>query len=287
MSDPRKHHYIPQWQMRLWCHEKDQVNAIILRDTPRIKAITTNVKNLNVKRDLYSLKPKGDDVVDVRLETELYSPLDDDACIFTREIISILDSGKIPNLNDSQRSFLWGFYVYDAYKRHPGLVQRHLDNWDKTEFKKNAIQSLIDEGKKPFEAVKMFEGVEYNKTVNDTIVQNVRITNPGGPMAQFLKAEIVLYIAPEGSSFVLPDRTYEVGEERRSPLQGIYIPIHPRYAIMPARQNENIGIFHLDKSGVRRLNEHWYSISNTVISTSQRLLISLAKNVGRKKVTFN
>jgi Protein of unknown function (DUF4238) len=285
MSDPRNHHFIAKWHQRYWSHGKDQVNAIILRGTPRIKAITTNIINLNVKRDLYSLKSKGDDV-DVRLETELYSKLDSDACELTNEIISTLKGGDTPKLDVKSRRLLWLFYVYHSLKRHPIPVKNYLDKSDRSKDKEYAIKSLIEEGRNSSDVLKAFEGIETNKDVNDEIIWRVRASSPGKNVSPILNADVTFVLAAEGSSFVLPDRTYEVGEERHSPLQGIWIPIHPKYAIKLVWPNEQAMVLLLDKRGVRRLNEHWYIMSKTVISTSKKLLVSLARNVDRQKISF-
>jgi len=220
------------------------------------------------------------------LETEFYSKLDNAACELTREIISILEDKKVPNLKLGARRLLWQFYAYNAYKRHPNTWRSYFDNLDTKSFKKKLTTALVDGGRDPEKAKLYTENLIIDEVMINNSTQIARADQTDSILKNLQKLGVIIGVALEGSSFVLPSLAVRIGEVDENNQKEIWIPIHPKYAIMPNRENGKTNILFLNNRRVRHLNEHWYSISKTVVSTSKKLLISLARNVDRQKISF-
>ncbi len=271
--------------MRLWGQDNGLVNAVLRKNNLLIEAVERNPKTLNVLRDLYALKAKNGKR-DTLLESEFYSKLDHAACELTREIISILESGNAPKLNQGARRQLWQFYLYNAYKRHPDIWKPYFDNLDIANFKNKLTAVLIDKGRSPKKAKNYTNNLRIDEAMKNNAVQMARAYQTDSVLQNLQNLGVIIGVAPAGNSFILPSLSFKVGKVEDNNQKGTWIPIHPKYAITPVGPNAQAMVLPLDKRDVRRLNEHWYIMSKTVISTSKKLLVSLARNVDRQKISF-
>ena len=271
--------------MKNWANSNDQVNVVDRRNRPSIRAFSTNVNNINAENYLYSVRGENGEN-DASLEKQIYAPLDSEAKSLTEEILFVLSNGELPRLNKFARELLWQFYMYNAFKRHPKSLLPYVDQMDLDELREEFIANEIADGQDPTETRKLVERIDLREILKTTGIQYARGEQNDEVLELFGRMGIVFAMATEGTSFVLPDRSFEImnGNVRVHP---IWIPISPKYAI---RQYLNDGVSRrllMGKADVRRLNERWYGYSDSVIGVSKIQLASLAKNHDRQKLDFN
>lgn len=287
MSKSKNHHYIPQWLMKFWADSNEKVRVVDRRKSPEVRAYTPNVRNVNSQNYLYSIKDDNGEYDD-SLERNLYSPLDNEAHKLTLEIIDILKSGKIPDLEVNARSQFWQFHFYNAVKRYPNSFDKYMEDADIETLVEEEVKLSIQNGENPIEVSAPNNIQKIKSRIQALGVRYARADQNTEVLEHFSKMGIIFGIAPEGTSFVLPDKAFNLqnANDSNNHEKSIWIPIHPSYAVSMSGFDGKCSLKHLSKSQVRKINEEWYSYSNTIISTSEELLKSLVKRHEGKKITF-
>ena len=286
MNTPKRHHFVPQWLMKHWSHDGKSVRGIDRRDRYQLRPFRSNVTNINVQRDLYTYE-RSDGSKDARLESDFYAALDDRAARLTAELITILECGDLPVLPKRIRILLWQFYIYNAKKRLPDILDPYLERLDHEKLRDSTIQDATAKGYDPDEVKREVAALEFDKNLSTLIIQKVRASQSEEVLETFGKTGVRFLIAPEGASFILPDDAINLITAEAEEKKPLYVPISPKYAISPNGQTGECVRTDADKQSVRSINEQWYRRSRTVISTSEQLLKSLAKKLDGRSISFN
>lgn len=276
MSAPKNHHYIPQWLMRQWSADGVRVQHIDRSDVTKPTLLTRKTTKVNARRHLYSYE-NSEGRKDARLETDLYGPLDRNAAELTRELVRILDNGNLPGMEGEHRQLLWQFYLYNAQKRHPDTWVGAVERLDFDKIRKDTIQDLIDNGTDPEDARKEVDGVEIDEKVETLSIQKARASQTAEVLDVFERIGVRFLVAPEQTSFILPD----IISPRIEDGELLIIPIHPRYAIQPFGMNGVCERKKIGKAEVREINKKWYAQSKIVISDSGEQLKRLCKAIDK------
>lgn len=282
MSDPKKHHFVPQWLMRNWAQDDGTVIGLDRRNSPKVRLFRADPKHVNVQRHLYSTN-KIDGTKDARLETEWYCPLDGSASELTNRMIKILNSGNIPDLSRNQTGFFWQFYFYNAYKRHPNTAKKYLSIWDQETTIDLTAEHLIRQGRDAKSVRAELEKVEFDEEFFKEAIQFAR-SEQSAELVDFLGTrDLMILAAPESKSFVLPDIAFHISKVGSGLSTTISVPIHPRYAVTMAGSLGGTQLKSITDAELRQLNLRWYQNATTAIATKDRLLISLASEIDGSK----
>jgi len=284
MSASKTHHYIPQWQLKFWSDKNDRVNVVNRRNKNEIKSYVSHVRNVFSKNYLYSIRDGSGGNNDA-LEKEIYGPLDYKAEKLTKEIISILDRNAIPDMNEGAKSQFWQFYFYNAHKRHPDSIKPYIEKLDFEKLHQESIQNAIDAGENEEHIRREMEDYDLKGFMEQEGIQYARAEQNSKVLLELGKMGIIFAIAPDDTAFILPDRSFEIGNAQQQDKE-LWIPIHPKFAVRFYLFDRKCSKRHLTKTDVRKMNEHWYGLANTVVSTSKKQLQSLVRNHDRKKITF-
>ncbi|RIJ28443.1 DUF4238 domain-containing protein [Henriciella mobilis] len=286
MNVPKRHHFVPQWLMKHWSNGGSSVFGVDRRDREQLRAFKSDTKNVNVQRHLYSYE-RSDGTKDARLETELYAKMDGAAADLTAQIISILDDGKLPDLDEPTRTLLWQFYIYNAKKRLPGTWDEYLNRIDHDAIRQSTIEAAITAGHDPDEVRREVASVQFDEKLQTLSVQKARAAQSEEVLEALGKIGVQFLVAPDGASFILPDDAFDEIVPKAEESIALFVPIHPKYAISPYGEKGECVRAHIDKKTVRAINERWYRRSTTVISTSTQLLKSLAKRQDSQTISFD
>lgn len=285
MNTPKKHHYVPQWLIRKWASDKGKVFGISRRDLGNLRLFRSKPLAVNMQNNLYSYE-QSDGTKDARLETQFYAPLDGAASKLTNEIVSTLEDGKQPVLDEKARRLLWQFYMYNSRKRHPDAWDKYLSKVDYSSVKERTIQALVEKGVESERARKEVESVDVDAKVRSLSIQKARAIQSEDVLDIFQNIGVRYCVAPEGTSFILPDVPFKEITTNPDDARPIWFPIDPKYAISPYGLEGGHDIQALDKAQIRAINETWYRQSTTIIATTEAHLKSLAKFVDGQAVSL-
>lgn len=264
--------------MKLWADKNDRVMVVDRRKSPEVKSYISHVRNVNSQNYLYSLRGhEGEN--DDRLEKGLYGPLDATARDLTLEIIDILQSRKIPELDDGARREFWRFHIYNAFKRHPNAFDAYINELDIDAIAEKHIELSIEQGEDPEYVRRYVDMIDVRELIRVEGIQYARSEQNDEVLDLFGTMGIVFGIAPKGTSFILPDIAFKIrrASDPDKSEEEMWVPIHPKFAVRQYGFDGKCSRVQLSKTHVRSFNERWYSEANTVISVSDRQLISLVK----------
>jgi len=285
MNIPKRHHFIPQWLMKHWSLDGRSIFALDRREKDNVRAFKANTENVNVQRHLYSYE-RSDGSKDTRLESEFYSKLDAVASNLTKEIIRILDNGKVPDLQFEQRVLLWQFYIYNARKRLPRVWEEYIDRLDHDSIRRKTIEVAISKGYSPAEVHREIEAIEFDKRLEKLSVQRARAIQSTDVLNELGNIGVNFIRAPNGASFILPDISFEIAIPKITDSKPLYVPISPNYAISPFGQDGQCVKTDIDIGKLRDINNDWFLLSATVISTSTDLLKTLSEQHHNQLISY-
>ncbi len=214
---------------------------------------------------------------DASLESEFYSTMDDKLNTATKEIISLVQQGIVPNIDAETRQALAHSLVIDMGRRNPDQKKVIIEAAQRPDFKEAILKRLPEQFSEQ-DAVEMYDKLTSNTQHMKLTTNKSRRIFLGKGVRSLTDKPFRYFLAPEGKTFVLGNPLVSASD--------IYIvPIDPKVAIV-FRSNDGPAIETLTNEGIRKINESIYRNSSRVISTCPKVLESLAKH-DRIKLSFS
>lgn len=210
------------------------------------------------------------------LESDFYSTMDNDLDIVIKEIVGLIKSRSVPNLDADTRMFLAHGLVIDAGRRNPDYRTDLMEATQRSDFKATILGRIPDQF--DIEAA----DVLYDELTADP--EQIKFT--ANKSRRFLLSEGVKSLTDKPFRYLIPPdrRTFVLGNPLVRPSRSYIIPIDPRLAIA-FRAPDGPSIGKLTRSSRNKINEDIFAASSRVIATSDAYLRVLAGKRG-KMLTF-
>lgn len=276
MSQPKRHHYVPQFLLRRFVDENGQLAVYRKSDG---KTWTTTPGNLFVERDLYSTTKDG--TLDPKLEHE-YSQLEGDANLVISRFIASAGQGQIPVISSEEKR-TFGDFFYQQIKRVPEMfraleVQKDFAN--RLEQKIGDVESrlgysLSEDEKSNLLTPQSISRIQKNATVKSLgdINSNIR--------ARLLSMSLEIVVAPAGVSFVIGSQPVSRSKQGNpvgsfDPNVHLWLPVSSSIAVRYASFDDPIRIANVSSSEVDSINRQIYRQSEMIAGNKLPVLLALA-----------
>lgn len=120
MSDPKKHHYIPQFYLSSWKRSDEKICAYKWVGK-NLKTVWISPKNTGYEHELYSIESSLSSEKSF-LESEFLSPLDSEAAPIYRKLVEAAEW----SLSEDERS-RWVRFIMSLHTRDPETIQYMRD----------------------------------------------------------------------------------------------------------------------------------------------------------------
>ena len=278
MSDPKRHHFVPQMLLRRFV---DDAGYLYFVDRRNLQAGVQPARpdNLLLERHLYS-KILRDGTRDVTLERR-YAKLEGIVNPLIDDITRCVLDGVIPKLNDAAKS-AWDWFLYEQWRRVPDMHNR--------------VMPLADAETAIREAIDAFENLHRKLTPDERqrsltpqaiaeFRQNARVGALSRASSQILNA-----LANKGLSFGVcePRHSFILGSSPVLKIAGttsrlddptveIWLPIHPNIMAATGGKKGDTKIVQLPAHSVRSFNLAVMRKSSMIASRSKKLVHSLVR----------
>ena len=156
MSDPKKHHYIPQFHLSSW-KGPDRKICVYKWVGKNLKTVWTSPKNTAYEPDLYSIESSLSQEKSF-LESEFLSPLDSTAATIYRKMVRAAER----SLTKGERSH-WVRYVMALHTRDPETIQYMRDEGTRTlAYQLSMHPEYYDRVKEPSDPATLQEWIDLN-----------------------------------------------------------------------------------------------------------------------------
>jgi hypothetical protein len=275
MSEPKRHHFISQMQLRrfttangkLFFSDKSRPEKGVLAGTPR---------DLFVKNHLYSLIAK-DGTRNTSLEKQ-FSKLENRAHPIIGKIITAAQKGRLAGLSQSEKE-TWDEFYYLQWSRVPDVHQNVLSDFHEifalsTKRFERELRPLTSEERMALEDPKVLARIERNARVK-------ALGNAEGEALDLVRARgirVGVIVVPNaelviGSNPVVTLRKADGIPENAA---GVWLPITPTVAVsLAASQTDELHRWP-EGGSVQKINEATFRQSTVVAGRSRSLIASIA-----------
>jgi len=279
LSQPIRHHYIPQMIIRNFTDERGWVHGWDL-DRPARGVFRSRPEGVFFEKHLYSIFDKRGVLVP-EAETDL-SRLEGQVSAIIQKLIRAARSHTLPGLTPDERVW-WDLFFFIQWKRVPD--QQRLSMTDAAlveQFDATTARLLLEHPERRTEIEALAQPEKRAQ-----MLKNVRVgalLHPGRlvPEALASRGLSLLTIPDTKRSFLLGSRPVVKMAIRGAPdltdeRSEVWLPIAPDVAVGPGRKDQwEQGFTLTEAKPIRELNEATWSQSSMVIGRSPALVRSLA-----------
>lgn len=242
MSEPRDHHFVPQFLLAQWCNADDKL-TVYSRPHHTVVTSELNPRSTGYERNLYAYTGLPPDQTQV-VETQFMRHIDDAAAPVLRKLLA----GGLPNLTSKERSdFTW--FILSLRVRHPDAISLSKNEGERTltvELERDPDQYLAARGSADPE------------TLKDFLEQNAPHVMPNFGLS--LVPKVIMNKEAGERVFAMPWSTFDVRRsnldlltsDRPCILEGdalagpcvIALPLSPRMVLVVSNQASTIDHLH-------------------------------------------
>jgi hypothetical protein len=280
MSDPKRHHFVPQMLLRRFT---DAAGYLYFVDKRNLQGGVQAAKpeNLLLEKHLYS-KILRNGARDVTLERR-YSKLEGVVNPLIDDITRCVLRDVIPTLNDTAKN-TWDRFLYEQWRRVPDMHNKIMPKASA----EAAVREAIDEYENLYRPLTTDE--RERSLTSQAIAefrQNARVGALSRSSDQIMKA-----LAAKGLSFGICEKRHSfiVGSspvlkiangstsQLDDPSVEVWLPIHPNIVAVAVGKRAEARIVKLSAHAVKSFNQAVAEKSSMIAARSERLIASLVRN---------
>lgn len=236
-NDPKDHHFVPKFILKRWCAPGRTTFWRYRRDpNGDISASSCGVKGVGSVDYLYTLEIDGLSITDSsspKLETEFFSPLDNDASLIFEKLIA----EGVDDLTPEER-LTWSRFVRSLLERSPTRLSEI-----RAELPEDFLQCIFNEFEKRFMAgsdrlriKRILDKTNRSAFVRNSILQAViRHINEPDFLEYIAQMHWVILELPEGSEHFLTGDTPVIvneGDKEKQPIYSLSMALSPKILLV-------------------------------------------------------
>lgn len=288
MAEFKNNHYVPQWLIKNFCIETG--NTYYFDKTkPDKPIILRNPDSIFCKNNLYVRRSRTGER-DVSLETDKFSPIDNDAKVLFCRIIDCARNNRLPNLSPDEKS-LFSNFIYQQFRRTPDRQNSTVPNVDLEQLVNTELIALQDQSgaidaalheriKNQITELKKPEN--FARMIHNGKVKALKSRDPLLEQMLVKRGFIIARTKNPNCSFVLGSNPIlKIHYPNRSSLSDLtvemWLPISHDIAVCSCGNPTDEKLTLISLESMRYLNELTFSQSTEIAGTSMKLLESLTK----------
>jgi hypothetical protein len=280
MSEPKRHHFIPQMLLRRFTDVAGHL-YFANRRNPKAGVGFAKPENLLLEKHLYSTIQK-DGKRDASLE-QRYSKLEGAVSPLIDQITRCILNDTIPELNGSAKE-TWDKFLYEQWRRVPDMHNQVMPQASAKEAVREALDAFESE-------YRTLAPDERARSLTPHAVAEFRQNAKVGALSRS-SGEVMKALAGKGLSFGVCEKRHSFiigsspilkiveGPSSRldDPRVEVWLPIHPNIVAVAAGKKGDATIVALPAHSVKSFNRAVVKKSSMIAGRSEKLIMSLIRN---------
>ena len=282
MSEPRRHHYVPQFLIREFAGRDRQVYVLKREGEAPIHVPRRRPpKSAFHEFDLYAME-RADGTKDQLIESKFLSRVDEVAARVYREIVRIVRQGSVPTMSEATHRNFMDLYRL-AFSRAPDALARTAQTIDVEEAVRRTLQKVEEAGGDvEAERARLNDPKVREREFRNAIAQ-ARVRSAPETVNRIARLKILFgHCHGHDRRFVLSDRMIDgaglLGEDTKpDPAPQLWFPIAPDVAFKPIEGRNQVRVLSIEE--VHAINRRLYLQSRWVAATAREQLARLAREI--------